>query len=96
VRAMEECAKSRATELTQKKRKFVKDFHDQCVAVVVRDRSRGRHGEGIGGFPDGPNLAIDRDRGAPHDAAPPTPPYIRVGIRRFENTRRTGTEGRVI
>jgi hypothetical protein len=27
---------------------------------------------------------IDRDRGAPHDAAPPTPPYVRVRIRRFE------------
>ena len=25
----------------------------------------------------------DRDRGAPHDAAPPTPPYVRVRIRRF-------------
>jgi hypothetical protein len=26
----------------------------------------------------GPSRAIDRDRGAPHDAAPPTPPYVRV------------------
>ena len=25
----------------------------------------------------------NRDRGAPHDAAPPTPPYVRVRIRRF-------------
>jgi hypothetical protein len=25
-----------------------------------------------------PRCAKDRDRGAPHDAAPPTPPYVRV------------------
>src|SRR5215469_15442750 len=25
---------------------------------------------------DGQESAIDRDRGAPHDAAPPTPPYV--------------------
>ena len=28
-------------------------------------------------------LAIDRDRGNPRDSSPPTPPYIRVRIRRF-------------
>ena len=28
-------------------------------------------------------LRTYRDRGAPHDAAPPTPPYVRVRIRRF-------------
>jgi hypothetical protein len=30
---------------------------------------------------------IDRDRGEPLDSAPPTPPYIRVRIRRFEKLR---------
>ena len=28
--------------------------------------------------------AIDRDRGEPRGSAPPTPPYVRVRIRRFE------------
>jgi hypothetical protein len=26
---------------------------------------------------------MNRDRGTPHDVAPPTPPYVRVHIRRF-------------
>ena len=29
----------------------------------------------------------DRDRGEPRGSAPPTPPYIRVRIRRFEKLR---------
>src|ERR1700694_2307558 len=42
-------------------------------------------------------FAGDRDRGAPHDAAPPTPPYVRVRIRRVGELRGLlGTrEGRV-
>jgi len=31
--------------------------------------------------------ANDRDRGESRDAAPPTPPYVRVRIRRFEKLR---------
>src|SRR6266852_6087334 len=31
--------------------------------------------------------AIDRDRGEPRGSAPPTPPYVRVRIRRFEKLR---------
>ena len=33
--------------------------------------------------------AIDRDRGEPLGSAPPTPPYVRVRIRRFERFRLT-------
>src|SRR5215467_5085418 len=33
--------------------------------------------------PDAPVCRYNRDRGAPHDTAPPTPPYVRVRIRRF-------------
>src|SRR5260370_33130256 len=28
-------------------------------------------------------LTTNRDRGEPHDSSPPTPPYVRVRIRRF-------------
>jgi hypothetical protein len=31
--------------------------------------------------------ARDRDRGEPLGSAPPTPPYVRVRIRRFEKLR---------
>src|SRR5947209_1551808 len=31
--------------------------------------------------------ANDRDKGEPHGSAPPTPPYVRVRIRRFEKLR---------
>src|SRR5712664_622014 len=31
-----------------------------------------------------PKSATDRDRGEPRGSAPPTPPYVRVRIRRFE------------
>src|SRR5467141_1065983 len=31
--------------------------------------------------------AKDRDRGEPRGSAPPTPPYVRVRIRRFEKLR---------
>src|SRR6266446_10355582 len=34
--------------------------------------------------PAGPECAKDWDRGEPRGAAPPTPPYVRVRIRRFE------------
>jgi hypothetical protein len=40
----------------------------------------------------------NRDRGAPHDTAPPTPPYVRVRIRRFGELcglRARGKEDRV-
>ncbi len=33
--------------------------------------------------------AIDRDRGKPHGSAPPTPPDMRVRIRRFESVTLT-------
>src|SRR5882762_3222639 len=33
----------------------------------------------------------DRDRGEPHDSSPPTPPYIRVRIRRFDRLSWLGT-----
>ena len=33
--------------------------------------------------------AIDRDRGKPHSSAPPTPPDMRVRIRRFESVTST-------
>jgi hypothetical protein len=31
-----------------------------------------------------PEWVTDRDRGEPRGSAPPTPPYVRVRIRRFE------------
>src|SRR6266849_6485655 len=31
--------------------------------------------------------AMDRDRGEPRGSSPPTPPYVRVRIRRFEKLR---------
>src|SRR5258708_8169978 len=34
---------------------------------------------------------MDRDRGEPHDSSPPTPPYIRVRIRRFDRLSWLGT-----
>jgi len=34
-----------------------------------------------------PLRAKDRDRGEPLGSAPPTPPYVRVRIRRFEKFR---------
>src|SRR5467141_2831229 len=34
---------------------------------------------------------MDRDRGEPHDSSPPTPPYIRVRIRRFDRLNWLGT-----
>ena len=34
-----------------------------------------------------PKSARDRDRGEPRGSAPPTPPYVRVRIRRFEKLR---------
>ena len=34
-----------------------------------------------------PKSANDRDRGEPRGSAPPTPPYVRVRIRRFEKLR---------
>ena len=34
-----------------------------------------------------PRWAKDRDRGEPRGSAPPTPPYVRVRIRRFEKLR---------
>jgi hypothetical protein len=36
--------------------------------------------------PGGRTRATDRDRGEPRDSAPPTPPYVRVRIRRFEKS----------
>jgi hypothetical protein len=33
------------------------------------------------------NEVVDRDRGEPLGSAPPTPPYVRVRIRRFERLR---------
>jgi hypothetical protein len=35
----------------------------------------------------GPKSANDRDRGEPRGSSPPTPPYVRVRIRRFEKLR---------
>src|SRR5258708_39439958 len=35
----------------------------------------------VGHAPSGP--LINRDRGEPHGSSPPTPPYVRVRIRRF-------------
>src|SRR3977135_2598110 len=37
--------------------------------------------------PMGRETDIDRDRGEPRGSAPPTPPYVRVRIRRFEKLR---------
>src|SRR5258705_2799201 len=37
------------------------------------------------------NRHCDRDRGEPHDSSPPTPPYIRVRIRRFDRLSWLGT-----
>src|SRR5438309_4494284 len=34
---------------------------------------------------------FDRDRGESHDSSPPTPPYIRVRIRRFDRLSWLGT-----
>jgi hypothetical protein len=34
-----------------------------------------------------PTAFMDRDRGEPRGSAPPTPPYVRVRIRRFEKSR---------
>jgi hypothetical protein len=34
-------------------------------------------------FP-GNGTRMDRDRGESHDSSPPTPPYVRVRIRRFD------------
>src|SRR5258708_1068533 len=34
-----------------------------------------------------PRWVNDRDRGEPRGSAPPTPPYVRVRIRRFEKLR---------
>src|SRR5262249_28273507 len=39
------------------------------------------------GVPVGRFRANDRDRGKPLGSAPPTPPYVRVRIRRFEKLR---------
>jgi hypothetical protein len=36
---------------------------------------------------DSKQLSADRDRGEPRGSAPPTPPYVRVRIRRFEKLR---------
>ena len=36
-----------------------------------------------------------RDRGELHGSSPPTPPYVRVGIRRFRDLSRLGPEVRV-
>jgi hypothetical protein len=36
-----------------------------------------------------PDWVRDRDRGEPRGSAPPTPPYVRVRIRRFEKLRLT-------
>src|SRR5712691_6382975 len=36
----------------------------------------------------------DRDRGEPHDSSPPTPPYIRVRIRRFDGLSTVGVSRR--
>src|SRR5712675_563052 len=37
---------------------------------------------------------MDRDRGEPHDSSPPTPPYIRVRIRRFDRLSTVGVSRR--
>jgi len=47
---------------------------------------QGARGEGCTPAAVMPHFYADltnRDRGAPHDAGPPTPPYVRVRIRRF-------------
>src|SRR5882762_6122766 len=38
-----------------------------------------------------PSRHCDRDRGESHDSSPPTPPYIRVRIRRFDRLSWLGT-----
>src|SRR6266851_1235064 len=48
-----------------------------------QDRDRGE-------CPRPPEL-VDRDRGESHDSSPPTPPYIRVRIRRFDRLSWLGT-----
>jgi hypothetical protein len=42
------------------------------------------------GTPTCPFRAKDRDRGEPRDSSPPTPPYIRVRIRRFTGLSANG------
>src|SRR5216684_3899676 len=51
-----------------------------------QDRDRGE-------CPRPPEL-VDRDRGESHDSSPPTPPYIRVRIRRFDRLSTVGVSRR--
>ena len=41
-----------------------------------------------------PSRHCDRDRGESHDSSPPTPPYIRVRIRRFDRLSTVGVSRR--
>jgi hypothetical protein len=49
-------------------------------AVVACRRATGAGPSSRGPWPP---RVVNRDRGTPHGAAPPTPPYVRVRIRRF-------------
>src|SRR5713101_8867418 len=54
------------------------------LARHVRFTLRSRYRQPAPACPFG---AKDRDRGEPRGSAPPTPPYVRVRIRRFEKLR---------
>ena len=67
-----------------------------AAAGIVREKasfvdasamSRARDAAVRAAFAECPLRAKDRDRGEPRGSAPPTPPYVRVRIRRFEKLR---------
>src|SRR6266567_9241984 len=49
---------------------------------------------GLRGVPPKHAGWLDRDRGESHDSSPPTPPYIRVRIRRFDRLSTVGVSRR--
>jgi hypothetical protein len=64
--------------------------HRGTVVWGLGMRSERRSTSIIGNLQRSPALRVcanDRDRGEPLGSAPPTPPYIRVRIRRFEKLR---------
>src|SRR5712671_365216 len=63
------------------------------VGSISTELGRARHvrftpdSNRIADIPDWLLRAKDRDRGEPRGSSPPTPPYVRVRIRRFEKLR---------
>ena len=59
-----------------------------CGSVVLSNDFRSSPNNGhVATASACPKCANDRDRGEPRGSAPPTPPYVRVRIRRFEKLR---------